>query len=382
MYSGYFNHYARAAETRWERRSFVRAWWRIYATDPRWAPPPWSSFSRLLSRLDAPHLARLRPAFIHVEAMAGRRRRPGENGWASSMALLEEPVAATVLLIDPRRRDGIGYLSLLHLANDEESWDRLLGAAMEHLWRHGCDRLVGPTGLSPHWASGVLQDHFHVTPPWLTPYNPPYVPEVVETSWQPAEQNRLYDAAVPDEPWLERDTWHPTATSVELSTFGAARLAGDLLPLMVEATSLSGQFPPCDALEAEFILSQLASGPTLGWLAQAGSQPVGFIVLAPDLAGPLLRAKGGRNPLWRLWLAVRSRRPVTSGRVLLCAVAPAWRRQGIGRLLWRRALATANAEGWQTLTAGPIPDTTAGAHFLAACGAQPRQRYTVYTPES
>ena len=382
MYSGYFNHYARAAETYWDRRTFVRAWWKIYASDRRWAPPPWSQCSRLLTRLDAPHLARMAPHFLHVEALPGRRRQPGEGGWGPSMALMEEPVAAAVLLADPRRRDGTAYLALLHLVNDEESWDRLLGVVMEHLWTHGRHHLVGPTGLSPHWASGVLQDHFHVTPPWLTPYNPPYLPEVVASSWQTAAQSRLYHAAVPNEP-PDGDALRLDAlTSAELIPLVAARLAGDLLLLMVEATSLSDQFPRSDALEAEFILSQLAPGPTLGWLAQAAGQPIGFVLLAPDLAGPLLRAKGGRNPLWRLWLAARCRRPVASGRVLLGAVDPAWRRRGIGRLLWQQALTAAQAQGWRTLTAGPVPDGTVAAHFLAACGATPQQRYALYTSES
>jgi GNAT superfamily N-acetyltransferase len=129
------------------------------------------------------------------------------------------------------------------------------------------------------------------------------------------------------------------------------------------------------------LLGEFASSQTVGWLAQTAGQPAGFILLGPDLAGPLRRASGGRNPLWRLWLAAASRRPVSAGRVLLAAVAPAWRRQGIGRLLWQQALATARAQGWHTLTAGPVPDDSAGAHFLAACGAKPQQRYAVYASE-
>jgi len=125
----------------------------------------------------------------------------------------------------------------------------------------------------------------------------------------------------------------------------------------------------------------LAAWPLSGWLAQVDDKSVGFILLQPDLAGSVQSAHGGRNPLWRLWLTWRSQRPVRAGRLLYGAVLPAWRNQGIGRQLWRKALDTAQQVGWQTLTIGPVTDATPGAAFLGKQGAQAQQKYRLYSSE-
>src|SRR5690606_17111569 len=144
VHSNYFNHVSRVAEGWWGRRDFLNRWWRLYAGDRRWAPPHYGSLYRALVSEQAPHVARQHPALIYVEALYGRTRRTGETGGYFSTALMEEPVAATALLADPRRRDATANLALLAIANDEESLDRLLATAFEQAWAHGRSRLIGP----------------------------------------------------------------------------------------------------------------------------------------------------------------------------------------------------------------------------------------------
>ena len=121
-----------------------------------------------------------------MEALPRRRTASDYSGGTGfGGAFMEEPVAATVMLADERRQDGTAYLSLLHCVNDNETLERLLGAVMENLWEAGCQRVIGPTGLSPHLQSGALQNFFHLAPPLHTPYNPPYVPELLESVMEP-----------------------------------------------------------------------------------------------------------------------------------------------------------------------------------------------------
>ena len=70
---------------------------------------------------------------------------------------------------------------------------------------------------------------------------------------------------------------------------------------------------------------------------------------------------------------------MTAGRLLLGAVAPEWRGQGIGLQLWRHALDRARQLGWQTITCGPcrgwigrgcIPYTARRAGAAALCHVQ------------
>jgi len=72
----------------------------------------------------------------------------------------------------------------MHSVNDGEALERLVGAAMEKLWRRVASALL-PTGLSPHLQRRRLTKLFHVGPPLHTPYNPPYLPELMESVLPP-----------------------------------------------------------------------------------------------------------------------------------------------------------------------------------------------------
>lgn len=373
MLHGYFNYTSQMAEDRWARGTFLRRWWHIYARDPRWVPPFYPQLRHALQPGRTPHLDRQAPLLIHLEALPGRRRSD-QGGWTTSGLAMEEGVAAAVFLVDPRRQDRTAHLALLRCVNDEESLERLLAAAMEPLWARGCRRILGPMALSPHLHQGLLQDHFHLLPPLHTPYNPPYLPELVEGLMEPVSTARLFEVAVSGP--AER----PEGPA-RLVPCTAAELATVPLSLWAAATADWGDFPAPDAPEVAFLSQWVGIWPVWGWLAVVGEQPVGFVWLQPDLAAQLRRARGGRPLPWRWWLRWRSRRPVSAGRLLWGGVLPAWRGQGIGTQLWRQALATAWEQGWRTLTVGPLPEPSPGAGFLQKRGASPRQRYALYATE-
>jgi GNAT superfamily N-acetyltransferase len=168
--------------------------------------------------------------------------------------------------------------------------------------------------------------------------------------WDPVQTGQLYHIEIPAEA--------PPAvySTVEFSPLAAPRLARDLFALFEAACTGQDALPPPDRIEVSFMLDWLQTWPLHGWLAEIDGQPIGFILLQPDLAHGVLRAGGGRNWAWRLWLKWRSRQPVREGRLLYGAVLPAWRGHGIGRRLWQQALYTAHVQGCRTLTIGPVPE--------------------------
>ncbi len=163
-----------------------------------------------------------------------------------------------------------------------------------------------------------------------------------------------------------------------MSPFDPSRLAKDLLPLLITACSPSADLPPPDTEEAAFLLRRLGLAPLHAWLAHVDEQPVGFTLLQPDLAPLMRRTNGGRHLPWRLWLAWRSRGPVSQGRVLYGAVSPRWQGQGIGSQLLHQALITAQRQGWETLSIGPLPEVALACIFLENRGARARQTYRFY----
>jgi len=372
----YFNYTKHVADSWWDRRDFAQRWWRLGRADQRWTPPYYPALRQALDPKRNPYLAQRSPLFLHMEALPRRARSDNQTGGTGfAGALMEEPVAATVVLADENRHDGTAYLSLFHCVNDGETMERLLGALMEHLWEMGCHRVVGPTGLSPHLESGVLQNFFQLSPPLHTPYQPPYLPELMESVMTPIAQSQLYTidlTATPSE--------IPTGPA-QLQPLVPEHLSQQLLPLLAAACEANGDYPPPTAVEADFMLRWLRVWPLVGWLAMVQGQPVGFVLLQSDLSPSIRRANGGRNLLWRTWLKWRSQHSVRAGRLLYGGVLPTWRGQGIGRQLWHQALRTAQAQSWQTLTIGPVTDETPGAPFLKRVGAQVQQRYLTYASE-
>jgi GNAT superfamily N-acetyltransferase len=375
----FINYRFQVAEGGWQRREFAGRWWQIYASDPRWSPPFWPYFLRALDPSRNPHLARMDPLLLHGEAFPRRVRvaSPQQSDFVGfSTALFEESVAAGVLLRDPRRRDAAAYVALLHVVNDMTSLLNFLSKAQGLLEPAGVRKLILTTALSPHLGSGVLQDHFHQLPPFHTPYNPPYLPELIAEACRPLGRSQLYVATV-DEHLAKPIS--PEAAQVR--PLEPARLTTDLLPLFQEAAFRWADFPPPDALEAAFLLRWLASGPLSGWIAEVEGKPVGFILLQPDLSELLYRLGGGRRLLWRPWLHWRSQRRVKAGRVLFGAVLPDYQRQGIGRQLWQQAVRTAAEMGWQTLSIGPVPSTAPANTFLESLGVNAQRSYLLHRYE-
>ena len=297
---GYYNYNTHLADGWWGRREFMRSLWRLYGDDRRWVPPYYPLLGRMLRPGDCPHVERQAPVLIHLDALPQRKTAGGY-----SMAIMEGPVAATALLVDPRRRDGTGYLALLGCANDAETFERLAGVAMEQAAMRGCQRLWGPVGFSPHLSAGMLESHYHHTPPLHSPYNPPYLPEVVAGMMEPAAEGYIYRLPIRDAVTTDGPARIMPATTDQL--------AGDLLPLLALACPWRELFPQPDAEEAAFLARWLGVWPLMVWAAEVEGEPVGLLVMQADVAGSVARARGGRNPIWRAWLGWRARRPVAGG---------------------------------------------------------------------
>lgn len=373
----YFNYATYWPTGWWGQRSFTAAWWKIYADDPRWPPPHIAAWNRLVRR-DAPYYRRVAAQLFYMEALPRRTRSVSVSASPSlaAGALFEEPVAAAIVFCEPSAQ-GTLYLSMLHCVNDEEMLDRLLAAILEYGAEMGCSRIVGPIDVIPGWSDGALTNCFHMSPPLHTPYNPPYLADLLGGSMTSFQQTVLLHVPV-------NATVGAAEGPAALQPATLADLAGPLSPLLADALAPHSEMTKLPADATDLLVRWLSVHPTVGWIALIKEQVVGCVFVQPDLAPLLRRLRGGR-PLWLRPLfsaagyrPLANRWPISRGRLLLGSVVPGWRRRGIGRQLLQQALHFAAKAGWRTLICGPFVDSSPAVTCLQKAGAQIEQRYELF----
>jgi GNAT superfamily N-acetyltransferase len=375
----YYNLRCDLAEGRLDRRGFVHAWWRLYAHEPHWSPPYYPALKAALNPECNPHLKRLSP---HLVCLRGVPREARQNAVSGDLLnnlgrgmALEAILACALLLYDPRRSDGCGYLALLHCQNTASALEGLLNYAAEQLFPFGARRILGPVGISPWIDSGILVNRWNQTSPAYTAYNPPFLPDQMLKVMEPGPVQKIYRLPVTP------ISGTPLSKTAELEEIDSSRLAGDLLALLAAAFQTAGDYPLPDSLEAGFLLNWIGHWPQWGWLAKINGQPAGFMLLQPDLSSLLQRTHGGRNVWQRFKLRLGLNQAMRCGRVVLAGVAPAFRRQGIASQMWRHAAQLAQRQGWECLIAGPFPEDSPAANFCTKYGGRPEQEYRLYSAD-
>lgn len=378
MADRYFNSENLVAGNRLERWEFVRAWRRIYQMDRYWVPPHVPSLRRALAAMD-PHSARLAPLPLHRAAMRLRGRTRARQGAplaatpATPATALPAPVAAGVLLRDPRRRDDALYLAHLHCINNRD----VLARYLEHVAEIGeAWSILGPVGVSPYLHCGVQTDQWDIVPPLYTAYAPPYLNALLEKVMRPHVAAQTWQIVASRETGAVADSAESRAA---VTPFDPTRLAGDLLPLLQHACEpWQRYFPAPDADEAAFLLDWMRTWPLDARAVVVDGATVGFILLQPEMALALRAGNGGYRWWGRAYLAAAARRPQAAGRIVFGAVLPAYRGRGFGRMLLATALASAQQHNWSTLTAGPLPAGAPAARWLANVGAHSQHTFQLY----
>ncbi|MEJ2600683.1 MAG: GNAT family N-acetyltransferase [Anaerolineales bacterium] len=365
------------AENGFERWRFLQTWWRLYRHERHWAAPYYPAFKEALNPESNPHLKRMEPRLVFTRGVARKRGQNTIEGDLSPYLGLgvaaEATLSCALLLYDQRRPDGSAYLALLHSQNTPSGLEGLLDFAGEELAYSGARRILGPVGISPFFNSGVLTNLWNQTPPAYAAYNPPFLPELMGQVMEPGPVRHVYRLPVTagNAPVL--------SGPARLEPLEVKRLANDLLYLLQVACLPLEEYPAPDVLEASFLLKSIRQWPHWGWLAKVEGRPAGFVLLQPDFS-PLLQRTGGGRALWqRLVLRLLSNQPTRSGRVVFGGVAPNYRRQGIARQLWQQVIRFAQLQGWESLSVGPLPETSPAARFCTNLGGQSNQEYRLYT---
>ncbi|MCX7713828.1 MAG: hypothetical protein N2035_09255 [Chthoniobacterales bacterium] len=153
-------------------RRFEHAWATIWRNESAFAPPPPGSLRSFLSPNAHFHLTHgsIRP-FL---ALRG-----------------QTPVATLAAILNRSHNcyysDKTGFFGFFSAQNDLEAIHAIFDAAIQFLRSNGCDSLRGPYNPTINDDCGILTDGFQHPPMFGLPWNPPYIPSLLQQiGFQPA----------------------------------------------------------------------------------------------------------------------------------------------------------------------------------------------------
>jgi len=369
----------RPAESRRERRLFLRLPWRLYRGDPLWVPPLLSSVARTLD-------PRHNPFYEHAESrlyLAWRGGRP-----------VGRIVATLNHLHNQRYGDRVGFWGFLETEQDPAITAALLDRAADDLRSHGMTEMRGPFNPSVNAECGLLVEGFDRPPSLMMPYNPPFYPEFVEQAGHRKHQDLLayyldHDMVAPGTEARERlerierlvKRRHPelAVRTLDMRRFEAEVVAlGELFNL---AREHNWAFVPATPAEMRQMAREIKPIvlPECVVMAEIGGKLAGCTMGLPDV-GPLLKKANGRLlPFGWLHLLL-GRRRLDAMRIFGAAVHPDFRNLGIIPVLFLQYLRNTKRLGFRWGELSWVAESNLASMRTLEAAFKPRlyKRYRVY----
>lgn len=320
-----------------------------------------------------------------LRAILDRTQNPALEGWrlAALIAHRGGQPAGRLLVAQPlgSAEAHFGFLSAAEA--DDAALAGLLDAAGGFARAGGASRLVGPLNFSLNHTAGALVAGFE--PPFAieTPRNPaslgPMLARAGCAKLRDLLGYRLDAAAL-------APAAAPAGVVIERIGFAALPRGFEAIRRFYNsAWAANWGFSPVGAAEGA-VIARLMRPLFLagrGFLARAGGEVVGAVVLLPDI-NAVTDPLDGRLPP-RAWpaLAAALAGRVGSARIPLLGLAPAWRGRPEGRAVMAALLgaagAQARARGWRSVEISwVLEDNAAMRGLMRRLGAREHRRWRLY----
>jgi GNAT superfamily N-acetyltransferase len=358
------------ARSRGELREFIEFPYTIYAEDSLYAPP--------LRREMREHFSGKNPFFIHGEVRFFIARKK------------KKPVGRIVSIVDRRHidfhREKAGFFGFFEAVNDQGVAKTLLDAVTAALRERGMETMRGPMNFSTNEECGFLSEGFNEPPMLMTPYNPFYYHDLMETcGMRKAKDLYAYIYEVREE--LPDKVLRVAAIAerrgIRIRAVDMKRFTDDMAvfrEIYNSAWEKNWGFIPLSGEEVDYIsvrLKQIAV-PELTLIAEDRGTPVGFMGLLPDFNQVLRHMKGKLTPL-SLAKALYYSRKIRSLRLLLLGIRPEYRNKGIDALLFKEGFKGIRKGGYRMVEFSWILEDNIPVQRLAEMiGGRLYKKYRIY----
>ncbi len=304
--------------------------------------PPKSLYSPQLIRDQAAHFSPANPFFKHAEIKFFIALKGGV------------PAGRVASIINYRHldfnKDEAGFFGFFECINDEEVSFRLLNSVSDVLKNRKLKIIRGPMNFSTNEEWGVLFDGYDSPPMLMTPYNPPYYNDLMESyGMRKAKDLYAFIHEIRDElpEKVSRIAAIAERNGIKTRILDKKRFIPDMLAfrdVYNSAWENNWGFIPLTEDELFYSAKKLKQVmiPELTILAFHGDKPVGFLGAVPDFNLVLRHMRGRFNPI-SLAKAFYYSKKIDSLRLLLLGVKKEFRNKGVDALMFRET--TKNLKG-------------------------------------
>jgi GNAT superfamily N-acetyltransferase len=363
--------------SRRERDAFIKFQWQIYANDPAWVPPLIIERKKFLDR-------KRHPFYRHGDAALFLARKNGEI--AGRIMASDDPNYNSL------HNTNVGCFGLFECIDNREVAAVLFDAAASWLRNKGRTEMMGPIDYSTNYVCGLLIDGFRFPPTILTAHNPPYYRDLIGScgfakekdwyAWWFADPSKAA-AHLRRLATRLRTRWPVTIRQADLKNLREE--SRRLRQIFNQAWEKNWGFVPFTEAEIEFMTEEMKPVivPEFAWVAEVGTEPVGFILALPDI-NVVLRDLNGRLtrfglPIGLIKLLCYKNR-VQKGRLIALGVVERYRRGGIAEMLVLRVIEeTMIKRGITGELSMTLEDNYMINRFLEAIGAHRYKTYRIYS---
>lgn len=364
--------------TRRQIDRFLRVAYPIYAADPHWVAPLLMDLRKVFTDAN--------PLFTHAEMNLWIARQNGRD-----VGRIAAVVEHTHNQLHHDRAAFFGFFeSLDHAAVANALFDEVAAWAQQRQLA----RLLGPVNPTSNDECGLLLEGFDSPPLFMMTYNPPYYPALFEQyGFRKSKDLLAFLIELADLPMdrLRRIAAKVRTRNPEVALREVRRrtLSEDLAKVKEvynAAWEDNWAFVPMTDGEIEFLASRLKPLLMEGllWLAEVGTEPVGFLLALPDYNVAFQKLRGRLLTPQLIpaapYLLGWKRPPMV--RVLTLGVKRAYRGRGLETAMLIEGLRVGCAAGFTRAEASWIlEDNVMMSRLLETIGGKPYKRYRIYEKE-
>lgn len=362
--------------SRAERNAFIRFPWRIYANDPAWVPPLIIERKAFIDR-------KRHPFYRHGDAALFLAKRNGE--------IVGRIMASDDPNYNAEHKSNVGCFGQFDCVDDQDVANSLLKAAAGWVRQKGRQEMMGPIDYSTNYVCGLLIDGFRYPPTILTAHNPPYYAALIERAgfskakdWYAWWFDDPTRAAKRLRRIAGRFQDHQQITIRPGNLKNIADESHRLRQIYNRAWQKNWGFVPFTEAEFEFMQKEMRPllVPEFVWLAEAGSEPVGFALCLPDINVVLQKINGRLTrfslPIGLIKLLYYKSR-LKKARLVALGVIEEYRRAGVAETLVLRVIEeTMIKRGMTGELSMTLEDNFMINRFLEAIGAYKYKTYRIY----